>query len=92
MADIYKNILGSINFETSLLEAVDWDEDRCKDVQCKLSEYFLVCSKDDLELVKVDLEHAFSRNIAEVVYNYLKQLSEEKINDGSKLLSSQAEN
>ena len=72
----YSNILGSIFFETALLEALEWDEDKLRKVQNSLSEYFSVCSKKDLDIVRVDLGHIFSEPIAEVVYNYLKQHAE----------------
>ena len=69
----YSNVLNSLYLETALLEALDWDESQLKKVQLDLSEYFAVCSKSDLDIVRVDLGHIFSEPISEVVYNYLKQ-------------------
>ena len=60
-------IVGSIHFETELLEALDWDEEKLKDVTKKLSEYFAVCSKSDLDLIKVDLGFIFSEEIGNIV-------------------------
>mgnify|MGYP003121358700 CR=1 FL=1 len=77
-----KNLLNSINFETELLEALDWDEEELKITQAKLSEYFELCTKRDLDLVKADLDHVFSDKIALIVYNYLVEMTE-KINEES---------
>ena len=68
------SLLNSIHFETSLLESLEWDENKLKDTQDKLSEYFSVCSKRDLDLIKIDLCHVFSDDIAELVYNYLSSM------------------
>ena len=69
----YNGILNSLYLETALLEALEWDEIALKKVQSKLSEYFSVCSKSDLDIVRVDLGHIFSESIADIVYSYLKQ-------------------
>jgi len=70
-------IVGSIHFETELLEALDWDEDKLKDVTKKLSEYFAVCSKTDLDLIKVDLGFIFSEEIGNIVSKYVKHVKTE---------------
>ena len=67
-------IVGSIHFETELLEALDWDEDKLKDVTQKLSEYFAVCSKTDLDLIKVDLGFIFSEEIGSIVTKYVRHV------------------
>jgi len=67
-------IVGSIHFETELLEALDWDEDKLKDVTKKLSEYFAVCSKTDLDLIKVDLGFIFSEEIGNIVSKYVRHV------------------
>ena len=67
-------IVGSIHFETELLEALDWDEDKLKDVIKKLSEYFAVCSKTDLDLIKVDLGFIFSEEISSIITKYIKHV------------------
>ena len=68
------SIVGSIHFETELLEALDWDEDKLKDVTQKLSEYFAVCSKTDLDLIKVDLGFIFSEEISNIVSKYVRHV------------------
>jgi len=67
-------IVGSIHFETELLEALDWDEEKLKDVTKKLSEYFAVCSKSDLDLIKVDLGFIFSEEIGSIVSKYVRHV------------------
>lgn len=71
------SIVGSIHFETELLEALEWDEDKLKDVTQKLSEYFAVCSKTDLDLIKVDLGFIFSEEIGNIVSKYVKHVKVE---------------
>jgi hypothetical protein len=68
------SIVGSIHFETELLEALDWDEERLKDITKKLSEYFAVCSKTDLDLIKVDLGFIFSEEISNIVSKYVRHV------------------
>jgi hypothetical protein len=70
-------IVRSIHFETELLEALDWDEEKLKDVTQKLSEYFAVCSKTDLDLIKVDLGFIFSEEIGNIVAKYVKHVKSE---------------
>ena len=70
-------IVGSIHFETELLEALDWDEERLKDITKKLSEYFAVCSKSDLDLIKVDLGFIFSEEISNIVTKYVRHVKSE---------------
>tara|TARA_E500000178_G_scaffold350411_1_gene409319 strand:- start:649 stop:912 length:264 start_codon:yes stop_codon:yes gene_type:complete len=70
-------IVGSIHFETELLEALDWDEEKLKDVTKKLSEYFAVCSKSDLDLIKVDLGFIFSEEIGNIVSKYVRHVKVE---------------
>ncbi len=71
------SIVGSIHFETELLEALDWDEEKLKDITQKLSEYFAVCSKTDLDLIKVDLGFIFSEEIGNIVSKYVKHVKVE---------------
>lgn len=66
-----KILINSLHLETALLEACDWDEDELLKLQKKLSEYFAVCTKKDLDLVRVDLDLIFSENIADIVHSYL---------------------
>lgn len=67
------NLIYNINFETALLEACEWDQDYCNDVLTKLTEYFNVCSKNDIDLVRVDLGHIFNETIANVITEYLNK-------------------
>jgi len=70
----YVKLINSIHFETELLEALEWDEDRLKDVTQKLSEYFTVCTKNDLDLIKVDLGFIFSEDIGNIVSKYVRHV------------------
>ena len=67
-------LINSIHFETMLLESLDWDETKLAETQKKLSEYFSICTKKDLELVKVDLDLIFNETISNAVYTYLSEL------------------
>ena len=71
------SVVKSIHFETELLEALDWDEEKLKDVTKKLSEYFAVCSKSDLDLIKVDLGFIFSEEISSIVSKYIRHVKTE---------------
>lgn len=72
------NVLNNIHYQTSFLEACDWDEDECERVMKKLTEYFNVCTKKDLDLVRVDLELIFSDQIANLAIKILEsQMKEE---------------
>ena len=75
------NQLKSIHFETALLELLEWDENELNDVLKKLTEYFSVCTKNDLDLVKVDLSHIFNEDIANLVYNYLLAIERSMLKD-----------
>jgi len=66
-----KSLLAGINFETAMLEACDWNYELCEDNMKKISEYFQVCEKSDLDIIKVELSYIFSDNIAEMVINYI---------------------
>ena len=68
-------LINSIHFETMLLESLEWDEEKLIQVQKKLSEYFNICSKKDLDLVKADLDLIFNQTISEVVYTYLNSIN-----------------
>ena len=68
-------LINTIHFETMLLESLEWDELKLAETQEKLSKYFQVCSKKDLDLVKVDLEHIFNETISDAVYTYLSELT-----------------
>ena len=70
-------LLNSIHFETELLEALEWDEAKLKDITKKLSEYFAVCSKTDLDLIKVDLGFIFSEEIGNIVAKYIRHVKTE---------------
>ena len=71
--DNVKNLIKSIHLETALLEACEWDEQECKKIVKMLSEYFNVCEKTDLDIVKVDLDLIFSEQISIIIYSYLKE-------------------
>ena len=72
MDDKVKSLLGGINFETAMLEACDWNYELCEDNIKKVSEYFQVCEKTDLDIIRVELSYIFSENIAEAIINYIK--------------------
>ena len=67
-------VINSIHFETELLEALEWDEEKLKEVTQKLIEYFNVCSKSDLDLIKVDLGFIFSEEISSIITKYIKHV------------------
>ena len=67
-------IFSSIHFETELLEALDWDDKKLNEVTTKLSEYFAVCSKTDLDLIKIDLGFIFSEDIGSIVIKHVKNV------------------
>jgi hypothetical protein len=71
----FLGIISSIHFETELLEALEWDEEKLKEVTQKLIEYFSVCSKSDLDLIKVDLGFIFSDDISNIIIKYIKHVS-----------------
>jgi len=72
------SVLNNIHYQTSFLKACDWDEEKCEDVMKKLSEYFNVCTKKDLDLIRVDLETIFSDQIANLAIKILHdQMKEE---------------
>ena len=73
----FLGVLSSINFETELLEALDWDEEELKNTTQKLIEYFNVCSKSDLDLIKVDLGFIFSEEIGNIVSKYVRHVKTE---------------
>ena len=68
-------LINTIHFETMLLESLDWDEEKLAITQQKLSEYFDICTKKDLDLVKADLDLIFNETITNVVYNYLNSIT-----------------
>jgi len=70
----FLGVLSSINFETELLEALDWDEKELEKTTQKLIEYFNVCSKTDLDLIKVDLGFIFSEEISSIITKYIKHV------------------
>jgi hypothetical protein len=72
------SLFSGINFETALLEACHWNEAECKKVMNKLSEYFSLCSKQDLDIIKCDLDLAFSNDVSELVIDYLKLIKNKK--------------
>lgn len=74
MIENLSGLISSIHFETEMLEAHDWDEQATKKSIEKLSEYFSLCSKNDLDLVKADLGFIFSENIAIIIFNYIDQV------------------
>jgi predicted transcriptional regulator len=70
------NLINSIYLETALLEANEWNEEANKKTLDLLSEYFQVCTKKDLDLIKADLDLIFCPVITDIIYNYLiKQLN-----------------
>ena len=68
-------MIGSIHFETELLEAHDWDEEAQRKTIEKVIEYFSVCQKSDLDLVKADLGFVFDENIANVIFKYIDRVN-----------------
>jgi hypothetical protein len=70
----FLGVLSSINFETELLEALEWDEEKLESTTQKLIEYFNVCSKTDLDLSKVDLGFIFSEEISNIIIKYVKHV------------------
>ena len=76
MDDKVKSLLGGINFETAMLEACDWNYELCEDNVKKVSEYFQVCEKTDLDIIRVELSYIFSENIAETIINYIKDYAD----------------
>jgi hypothetical protein len=80
MKENIKSILTGINFETALLEACDWNDELCSDNMKKISEYFQVCEKADLDIIKVELSYIFSENISDMIINYIKDCT--NINTG----------
>ena len=83
MTDNTIKFINSIHFETSLHEHLQWDDDLLKSTLEKLSEYFQVCSKSDLDIVKIELSHIFDNEIAELVYNYLHMIKNGEENETS---------
>ena len=75
-------LINSIHFETELLEALDWNEQRLKDTSQKLSEYFAVCSKTDLDLIKVDLGFIFSEEISNIIMKYVRHTKSDILKTG----------
>lgn len=70
------NLINSLYLETALLEANEWDEEKNKKTLKLLSEYFEICTKKDLHLIKADLDLIFCPNITDIVHTYLtKQLN-----------------
>lgn len=70
----FLGVLSSISFETELLEALEWDEEKLKETTQKLIEYFNVCSKSDLDLIKVDLGFIFSDEISNIIMKYVEHV------------------
>jgi hypothetical protein len=64
-------MLNSMNFETEMLEAHDWNEEECKKTLTILSDYFNKTNKFDPDLAKADLGIIFSQNICDVIFNYM---------------------
>ena len=67
----------SLHFETEILEAVEWDEERCDEVIQMLNEYFLVCEIKDPALIKVELGYIFNEQICNIVDSYIVVLLKE---------------
>lgn len=61
----------SLSFETEMLEALDWDEEETEKNMKKILEYFSVCSKTDLDIVKADLEVIFPEKVCNILNKYL---------------------
>ena len=61
----------SLSFETELLEALDWDEEKTEETMQKILEYFSVCTKSDLDIVKAELEVIFPEKVCVILNNYL---------------------
>ena len=70
----FLGVLSSISFETELLEALDWNEEKLKETMQKLIEYFNVCSKSDLDLIRVDLGFIFSEEISNIIIRYVEHV------------------
>lgn len=65
------SLLSGINFETAMLEACDWDIELCNLNMKKVSEYFQVCEKTDVDIIKVELSYIFSEKIANIIIEYI---------------------
>ena len=91
MSDHKINFVNSIHFETSLHEHLDWDDELLESTLEKLSEYFQVCSKSDLEIVKVELSYIFDNDIAELVHTYLCTFVNGEENETNDILTTQKE-
>ena len=82
MMENYKLMFRAMNFETEILEAVDWDEEICKETIIKLSEYFTISSRRDLDLAKADLDHVFSKEVCAVIYRYMDSMFADIVKSG----------
>jgi hypothetical protein len=78
----FLGVLSSINFETELLEALEWDEEKLESTTQKLIEYFNVCSKTDLDLIKVDLGFIFSEEISNIIMKYVTHIKLDVVQQG----------
>ena len=78
--------LRSINFETAILEIVDWDEDAQKEIIETLSLYFQNNAKDKMpDQVKKDLAFLFSKEICNIIYEYIDYVTMRIINEKGSL-------
>jgi len=78
--------LKSLNFETALLEAVDWDEDAQKEVIETLSLYFQTNAKDKTpDQVKNDLAFLFTKDICKILYEYIDYFTMRIVNEKGNL-------
>jgi hypothetical protein len=64
------------------LESLDWDEEKLKETTSKLIEYFNVCSKSDLDLIKVDLGFIFSEEISNIIMKYVTHIKTDVVHQG----------
>ena len=81
MNDKLVSLFSSIHFETEMLEAHEWDEDACNETLKKLIEYFRITSKNDLDLIKIDLGLIFSEEIVIIVMSHVDSLSVKLLSD-----------
>jgi nitric oxide synthase oxygenase domain/subunit len=76
------SVFNSIYFETEMLEAHEWNEQETSQTLKKISDYFSVTTKKDLDLVKIDLGLIFSETVCDIIFKYIDALFIEIVNKG----------
>jgi hypothetical protein len=65
-----------------MLEAHEWNEQETSQTLKKISDYFSVTTKKDLDLVKIDLGLIFSETVCDIIFKYIDMLFIEIVNKG----------